>query len=119
MLADAGIPVNVALAPILPRITDDPASIDAVVRAAREAGAAKIWHNALYLHEVTRDAFFSYLREHRPELIADYAQLYRGKYAPKAVADDLSLRVKRALERHPARSVHRIAPSGERQLSLL
>ena len=67
MLADAGIAVNVALAPVLPHITDTPESIEAVVRAARDAGAAKVWHNTLYLHDITRETFFAYLREYRPE----------------------------------------------------
>ena len=61
MLADAGIAVNVALAPVLPHITDTPESIEAVVRAARDAGAAKVWHNTLYLHDITRETFFALL----------------------------------------------------------
>src|SRR5579863_10374308 len=42
MLAQAGITVNVALAPVLPGLTDTADAIDAVVRAARDAGALKI-----------------------------------------------------------------------------
>ena len=101
MLADAGIPVNVALAPVLPRITDAPDQIEAVVRAARDAGAKSVWHNALYLHEVTRDAFFDYLRESKPELIAEYASMYKGKYAPRAIAEEIDARVDAALENAP------------------
>jgi len=119
MLAEAGIHVNVALAPVLPQITDTPESIDAVVKAARDAGAAKVWHNTLYLHDVTRDAFFGYLREHRPELIAQYAQLYRGTYAPRAVADRVEEEVHGALERNPARALPRIRSEATVQLSLL
>lgn len=119
MLADAGISVNVALAPVLPHITDAPASIDAVVQAAREAGAAKVWHNTLYLHDVTRDAFFAYLREYQPELIARYAQEYRGTYAPRAIAETIETRVKDATARHPARLVERIHSKAAIQLSLI
>ena len=119
MLADAGITVNVALAPVLPHITDAPESIDAVVQAAREAGAAKVWHNTLYLHDITRDSFFAYLREYQPELIARYAREYRGTYAPRAIADAIETRVKDATSRHPARATPRIRSEAAVQLSLI
>jgi DNA repair photolyase len=119
MLADAGIPVNVALAPVLPGITDSSESIEAVVSAAREAGAAKVWHNTLHLQEVARDSFFAYLRESRPELLARYAQLYRGKYAPRSVADSVDAHVKEAMHSSPRRSVRTIRPRAPLQISLI
>ena len=118
-LARAGIRVNVALAPILPHITDNPENIESVVRAAREAGAGAIWHNTLHLHEVTREAFFEYLRANRPELIARYATQYRGKYAPRAVHDEIDARVKAAMKSHPQPMVRSIEPRGPLQLSLI
>ena len=118
-LASAGIRVNVALAPILPQITDDDENIAAVVRAARDAGAAKVWHNTLYLHEVTREAFFGYLRAKRPELIAGYASDFKGKYAPREVHERVESRVHEALRRYPLRRVDCIRPRPERQLRLL
>jgi DNA repair photolyase len=119
MLADAGIHVNVALAPVLPHLTDTPENIDAVVSAARDAGAAKVWHNTLYLHDVTRETFFGYLREYRPELLAQYAQEYRGTYAPRAIADSIDLRVKAATGRHTARPTPTIRCEAAVQLSLI
>jgi DNA repair photolyase len=120
MLADAGIAVSVALAPVLPHITDSPESIEAVVRAARDAGAAKVWHNTLYLHDITRDSFFAYLREYKPELIAQYAHEYRGTYAPRAIADRVSANVHEATSRNPARATApRIQMQGVVQLSLI
>ncbi len=119
MLADAGIAVNVALAPVLPHITDTPESIEAVVRAARDAGAAKVWHNTLYLHDITRETFFGYLREHQPELIAQYAHDYRGTYAPRAIADQIDTRVKDATGRHTARVTPSIRCEAAVQLSLI
>lgn len=118
-LADAGIKVHVALAPILPHITDSADSVDAVVRAAREAGAHAVWHNTLHLHEVTRDAFFGYLRANRPDLIAQYATFYRGKYAPREVHDEIESRVSRALRRFPKSTTPHIERSGPKQLSLI
>lgn len=118
-LAQAGIKVHVALAPILPHITDSSENVEAVVRAAREAGAHAVWHNTLHLHEVTRDAFFGYLRARRPDLIARYASYYRGKYAPREVHDEIESRVTRALRRFPRAANSYIEPSGPRQLALI
>lgn len=118
-LAQAGINVHVALAPILPEITDSEENVEAVVRAAREAGAHAVWHNTLHLHEVTRDAFFGYLRANRPELIAQYASYYRGKYAPREVHDAIESRVTDALRRYPKHAPPVIQPSGPSQLSLI
>ena len=42
-LADAGIDVGVGMAPILPGLSDGAEQLEAVVRAAREAGARTIW----------------------------------------------------------------------------
>ena len=120
LLAEAGIDVSVALAPIIPHITDDAANIEAVVRAARQAGASKIWHNTLYLHDVTRDAFFAYLRGRRPELIARYAATYRGTYAPRELHDRIDARVDAALRNAPASQPHEtIRPTQPVQLSLV
>ncbi len=119
MLARAGIEVRVALAPVLPQITDDAQNIDTVVAAARAAGAHGVWHNALYLHEVTRDAFFKYLKTKRPYLLADYATTYRGKYAPRELHDRIDARVHEALRSHPQRSGPALKAAGPVQISLL
>lgn len=119
MLAASGIRTNVALAPVIPQITDGQDNVDAVVRAARQAGAANVWHNTLYLHDVTRDAFFGYLREHRPELLAAYARTYRGTYAPAALHDEIDRRVAAALESAPAATVRSIRAEVPVQLTLV
>ena len=119
-LAEAGIRVNVALAPVLPNITDAPENIEAVVRAAKAAGAAHVWHNTLHLHEVTRDAFFGYLRSKRPELIAQYASNYRGKYAPREVHESIDARVAHAMQSAPHAPLRpALQPKRITQLSLL
>ncbi|HET9030742.1 MAG TPA: radical SAM protein [Candidatus Aquilonibacter sp.] len=119
MLADAGIDVSVALAPVLPGITDASEQLEAVVREARAAGARRVWHNTLNLHDVTRHEFFRYLKEHRPEMIASYAEMYRGKYAPKVISEEIDARVHRAYEHAPLRSITRITPQVPLQLSLI
>jgi DNA repair photolyase len=83
LLAEAGLNVNVGMAPILPGISDAPAQLAAVVAAAREAGACGIWSNVLYLKPGTREHFLTALGDAWPELVPHYERLYaRGAYLP-------------------------------------
>ncbi len=93
-LADAGIRVGVAVAPVLPEITDFPDALAAVVQAAAEAGASHVWHGALNLGTVTRDAYFAFLSTTRPELVERYTRLFaRGRYAEPAYVRAVAERV--------------------------
>ena len=93
-LTNAGLRTGVMLAPIVPGISDDDASLDAAVRGAAEAGAAWVTPLVLHLRPGAREVFLSWLDTHRPELRGRYDELYRrGAYAPKAVQQDLSARV--------------------------
>jgi DNA repair photolyase len=85
LLIDAGIRVNVSMAPILPGISDSPEQIEEVVRAARDAGAVGIWANLLHLRAGTREHFFSQLARDWPQLLQRYRELYRyDAYLPDA-----------------------------------
>jgi len=109
-LADAGIPVGVLLAPVLPGITDDEDLLAAVVEAAKAHGASALYTNALHLGDVTRQAFFEYLEHKRPELLSAYARLYRGKYAPRAYQQrvkEVVAAIKARVQFAPAASVER------------
>ncbi|HSK94822.1 MAG TPA: radical SAM protein, partial [Candidatus Angelobacter sp.] len=46
-LSEVGVAAGVALAPVLPGLTDAPREMAAVLRAAREAGATHAWSNVL------------------------------------------------------------------------
>src|SRR5262249_19622061 len=61
MLADAGVLVAVAMAPILPGISDRPELLADAVQAAREAGAVKIWSDLLHMQAGTREHFLETL----------------------------------------------------------
>jgi DNA repair photolyase len=78
MLTDAGIRGCVALAPVLPGLTDAPEQVVAVMRAAHDAGAAGMWWNLLNLRPGTRDHFFRVLEREWPEQLDRYQQLYAG-----------------------------------------
>lgn len=76
LLTDAGIAAGVALAPVLPGITDAPAALAAVLRAAREAGATHAWSNVLNLRAGTRDHFLGVLEREWPDELDRYHRLY-------------------------------------------
>ncbi|HEX5191605.1 MAG TPA: hypothetical protein VFW09_02300 [Solirubrobacteraceae bacterium] len=79
----AGIPTGVMVAPLMPGINDDPAQVQAILDAAQGAGATFVRGIALHLRGEVRQVFMRWLREHRPDLVDRYRELYRrGAYAP-------------------------------------
>jgi DNA repair photolyase len=78
-LVDAGIYTIVAMAPVLPGLSDRPEQLAAVVRAAREAGACSIWANLVYLRPGTREHFLDCLSRDWPELLPEYERQYAGR----------------------------------------
>ena len=71
-LTEAGIDVSVAMAPILPGLSDRPEQLEEVVRAARAAGARTIWANLLYLKPGTREHFLHALSHDWPDQLERY-----------------------------------------------
>jgi len=96
MLANAGLRVGVAVAPILPHLTDGESSLREVLAAAAEAGAAYTWHTVLNLNEVAKESYFGFLRSNFPSLVAPHEDYYRRKYAPQALVDGIDARIRRA-----------------------
>jgi DNA repair photolyase len=92
-LNDAGIPCGVLMAPILPGITDDPGQLREVVAAAIDAGATHVSPILLHLRPGVREEFLPWLRDHYPELVSRYEELYRRPYAPKPEQEALGRRV--------------------------
>jgi DNA repair photolyase len=78
MLSAAGINVGVGMAPVLPGITDTREQIEAVVKAARDAGASGVWCNVLHLRSGTREHFLGHLARDWPELLPAYREMYRS-----------------------------------------
>jgi DNA repair photolyase len=121
-LVDAGIDAGVGMAPILPGISDRPEQIEAVVRAAREAGATRIWAGVLYLKAGTREHFLSVLERHWPEELARYDSLYgRRAYLPAAETQPVQIQVadlKRRYGIRDRRTVRWTPPPEPQQLDL-
>jgi DNA repair photolyase len=100
-LVDAGIKAGVALAPILPGLSDRPEQLDAVVRAACEAGATHIWAAPLNLRPGTREHFLDHLARDWPEELARYEALYAGRaYLRPGDVEPVSTRVRELRARH-------------------
>ena len=75
-LAAAGVEVGVGMAPILPGLSDDPRQLEAVVRAARAAGARGIWASVVHLRPGVREHFLEALARDWPEEVARYEALF-------------------------------------------
>ncbi len=76
----AGVYAGVNCMPVLPEITDRPRDLEALVKAASEAGAKYVSANPLFLKPCSAAVFLPFLEEHFPHLV----QLYRTRYADRA-----------------------------------
>ncbi|MEH0843264.1 intein-containing Rv2578c family radical SAM protein [Micromonospora sp. CPCC 205711] len=100
-LTDAGFPVGVLMAPILPGLSDSDESIEATVAAIAAAGAVSVTPMALHLRPGAREWYAHWLGREFPHLVPRYRELYRsGAYAPQAYQRELTARVRIAARRH-------------------
>ncbi len=89
-LTSAGIRCNLLMMPMIPGITDDPGGIAAVMRAARRAGAANVWHRALFLKPAAARRFLPFIREKFPALVRRFEDYYgRSTYPPRVYDERL------------------------------
>src|SRR5438034_7253214 len=122
-LVAAGIDVGVGMAPILPGLTDRPDQLEAVVKAARAAGATGLWAGMLHLKDGTREHFMSVLNRHWPELVPRYEQAYRDRaYLPPSFSEKTMHEVARLRSHHGVSDRRRVIlkpPPEPEQLTLL
>ena len=111
-LADAGCPVGVGFAPVIPGLNDH--ELEAVLEAAAKAGATKAMYVTLRLPLEIKDLFREWLADARPERAARVMSLVRqtrgGRdYDPDwnqrmtgrgPVADLIAVRFKAAIKRY-------------------
>jgi DNA repair photolyase len=76
-LAAAGIRAGVSAAPILPGLTDSPAQLDRLARAAARHDARFLSGNVLFLMPSAMGAFMPFLEKEFPQLVRRYRKLYR------------------------------------------
>ena len=87
----AGLPTGVLIAPLMPGVNDAPEQVEPILDIADEMRADNVIPIALHLRREVKDIWFGWLREHRPELIERYRELYkRGAYAPREEKDRLA-----------------------------
>ena len=100
-LTDAGLPCGVFLAPVLPGLTDDEASLDAALGAIAAAGATGVTVIPLHLRPGAREWFMAWLRAAHPELVPRYERMYaRRAYVSAEYRTWLAQRVAPLLARH-------------------
>jgi DNA repair photolyase len=75
-LARAKITTGVFIMPVIPEITDAPASLEAIVSAAARAGAAYAVHQVLFLMSSATKEFYPFLRRNFPRLLPRYRRVY-------------------------------------------
>jgi len=122
-LSEGGIRVKLAMAPILPGLSDDPAKMMEVVRAARDAGATEIWHTVLNLRPGTKEHFFEHLAKEWPEELERYQKLYAGRgYLPEKETSPISRKIgelKREVGIRDRRTIKYQPPPEPEQLDIL
>src|SRR5918992_903610 len=116
LLTDGGIAAGVALAPVLPGLTDAPRDLAAVLSAAREAGATHAWSNVLNLRPGTREHFLTVLEREWPAEADRYRRLYpaRGRgHLRRADAEPIERRLAAVRRGVPISDRRRIVLSPE------
>jgi DNA repair photolyase len=100
-ITDAGLGCGVMLAPVLPSLTDDEESLDRLLGQIAAAGATGVTVLALHLRPGAFEWYFSWLGEHRPDLLPLYRVLYaNGPNVPEWYGRKLHQRVAPLLRRH-------------------
>jgi DNA repair photolyase len=98
-LREAGIPVGVLAAPILPGISDSRAQLEALALALVEAGVESASPIVLHLRPGVKQEYLGWLGEVRPVLLDRYDQIYgRRSYAPKTIQAEIAARFQAAFD---------------------
>jgi DNA repair photolyase len=101
VLAQAGLRVGVSCSPVVPGITDSPKDLEAVIRAAAEAGATYVFANPLFLKPCSAAVFLPFLEQNFPHLAENYRQRYQDRaFLPAAYGKRLSQLAARLREKY-------------------
>ena len=100
-LRAAGICVAVFPNPVMPGITDSEASLDAVAKAAKEAGAQSFGGGALYLPSASQQVFLPFVEREFPHLAARYRETFeRSIHLSRRYKDALAEKIRRIRDRY-------------------
>jgi len=107
-LAQAGLRVGISCSPVVPGITDSPADLEALIRAAAESGADYVFANPLFLKPCSAAIFLPFLEQNFPHLVDNYRQRYQDRaFLPPAYAKRLSQLIARLREKYKLTRAHR------------
>ncbi len=107
-LAQAGLRVGISCSPVVPGITDAPADLEALIRAAAEAGADYVFANPLFLKPCSAAVFIPFLEQNFPHLAENYRRRYQDRaFLPPTYAKRLSALVTRLKEKYKLTRAHR------------
>jgi DNA repair photolyase len=107
-LSAAGVRVGLSCSPVVPGITDSPADLEALVRAASEAGADYVFANPLFLKPCSVAVFLPFLATNFPHLAENYRQRYQDRaFLPPSYAKRLSALIAKLREKYRLSSRHR------------
>jgi len=111
-LAQAGLRVGISCSPVVPGITDSPADLEALIRAAADSGADYVFANPLFLKPCSAAVFLPFLEQNFPHLAENYRQRYQDRaFLPPAYAKRLSQLITRLREKYKLTRAHRQARS--------
>lgn len=100
-LRQAGIVTGVLCSPLLPGINDTPRALDAVASRAAAAGASFLGAHPLFLKSCSRPTWMSFVREHFPHLVDDYAKRFaHADFVDKAYRDKMAAMARAACRKH-------------------
>jgi DNA repair photolyase len=100
-LRGAGLRTGILCCPLLPGITDTQEALNEMARRAAEVGASFLAANPLFLKPCSRPTYLSFVREHFPSLVDDYARRFdHADFAAPDYRQKLALMVEQARQLH-------------------
>ena len=100
-LVQAGIRAGVNCAPVLPGITDSPADLENLVKAAARSGAAFVYVNPLFLKPCAEKVFMPFLEEKFPHLVTMYRERYASRaFLPPEYGERISTLIKKYCQKY-------------------
>lgn len=107
-LAQAGLRVGISCSPVVPGITDSPADLETLIRAAADSGADYVFANPLFLKPCSAAIFLPFLEKNFPHLADNYRQRYQDRaFLPPAYGKRLSQLIARLREKYKLTRAHR------------
>ncbi len=95
-LARLGVPVSVAIAPVMPGLTDSEAQLRDLIQAIYDHGGRLGYHQTFKMYADTRKTLFAWLAREHPHLLLWYQRVYgAGSSAPRAYERKLAARIAR------------------------